>query len=81
LLLVLALAGCGGKAKSPAVRIADCLNGKGFLVQPATGQIVGTSPRGVAFTVTVGGRIADGGNPGGRRLSGAERRAIRGCLH
>jgi hypothetical protein len=79
--LGLVLAGCGGRTKTPAVRIADCLDGKDFLVQPATGQVVGTSPRGVAFRVTIGGRIADGGNPGGRRLSPAERRTIRGCLH
>ena len=78
---MLALAGCGGKAKAPAERIADCLDGKGFLVQGATGRVVGTSPAGVAFSVSTVGRIDDRGNPGGRRLSLAERRTIRGCLH
>jgi hypothetical protein len=57
------------------------LNGKGFLVQPATGRVVGTSPSGVGFAVSVGGAIDDGGNPGGRRLRPAERRSIRSCLH
>ena len=78
---MLALAGCGGKAKAPLERIADCLNGKGFLVQGATGRVVGTSPAGVAFSVTPAGRLDDRGNPGDRRLSPAERKSIRACLH
>jgi hypothetical protein len=50
-------------------------------VQPATGRVVGTSPSGVGFAVSVGGAIDDGGNPRGRRLRPGERRSIRGCLH
>jgi hypothetical protein len=76
---VLIAAGCGG-SKSPAVRLADCLNGKGFLVQPATGKVVGTSPGGIAFSVTPSGVIDDRGNPGGRRLPSGAREVIRGCL-
>jgi hypothetical protein len=62
-------------------RLADCLNGKGFLVQPATGRVVGTSPSGVGFAVSLAGAIDDRGNPGGRRLAPVERRSIRACLH
>lgn len=80
-MVVFALAGCGGKPASPVVRLADCLNGKSFLVQPATGRVVGTSPDGVAFTVSTRGVIDDRGNPGGRRLSAADRKTIRACLH
>jgi len=63
------------------VRLADCLNSKGFLVQPATGKVVGTSPSGVGFAVTTAGSIDDAGNPAGRRLTQSERRSIRACLH
>jgi hypothetical protein len=76
------LAGCGGSSKTPAQRIADCLNAKSFLVEAADGRVDGTSRDGVAFTVAVAsGRIDDHGNPGGRRLSPGERRSIQGCLH
>jgi hypothetical protein len=75
------LAGCGG-SKTPAERIADCLNAKTFLVGAAGGRVEGTSPDGVAFSIAVAsGAIDDGGNPGGRRLSPGERRSIRACLH
>jgi len=74
------LVGCGG-SKTRVERLADCLNKKSFLVQPATGHVVGTSPSGVGFTVSVGGAIDDRGNPGSRRLLPAEREAIRACLH
>jgi hypothetical protein len=57
------------------------LNGKGFLVQPAAGRVVGAAPDGVAFAVSLDGTIDDRGNPGGRRLSRADRAAIEACLH
>jgi hypothetical protein len=75
------LAGCG-HSKTPAERLADCLNAKQFLVEAAGGLVEGTSPRGVGFSVTAAsGAIDDRGNPGGRRLSAADRRAIKACLH
>jgi hypothetical protein len=77
---VLVLAGCGS-AKSPAQRLADCLNARSFLVQASGARVDGSSPGGVNFSVSVAGKIDDSGNPGGRRLSRAERRSIRGCLH
>jgi len=78
---VLALAACGG-TKTPAQRLADCLNGDGFLVGTARGRVEGTSPGGVAFSVVVAsGVIDDRGNPGGRRLAARDRRSIRVCLH
>jgi hypothetical protein len=73
------LAGCGS-AKTPAERLADCLNAKGFLVQANGLRADGSSPSGVNFTVSVAGPIDDSGNPGGRRLSAGERRSIRACL-
>jgi len=79
---VLALAGCGGGSKTPAQRLADCLNEKDFLVGAAGGRVEGTSPAGVAFSVVVAsGAIDDGGNPGGRRLALRERKSILACLH
>ena len=79
---LLALAGCGGSSKTPAQRIADCLNGKSFLVEAADGRVEGTSPDGVAFTLAAAsGRIDDHGNPGERRLSPGERTSIQACLH
>jgi hypothetical protein len=77
---VLALAACGS-AKSPAERIADCLNAHSFLVQASGARVDGSSPGGVNFSVSVSGRIDDTGNPGGRRLSRADRLSIRACLH
>jgi hypothetical protein len=75
------LAGCGGKPKTAAQRVADCLNAKDFLVGPAGGRVEGTSPRGVAFSVVVAsGTIDDRGNPGKRRLSPTDRRSIEACL-
>ena len=77
---VLALAACGG-TKSPAQRLADCLNARSFLVQANGGRVDGSSPGGINFTVSVGGRIDDSGNPGARRLSKPARAAIRTCLN
>ena len=77
---MLALSACGS-AKSPAERLADCLNARSFLVQAADARVEGSSPGGVNFTVGVGGRIDDSGNPGGRRLSRIDRRSIDACLH
>jgi hypothetical protein len=77
---VLILAGCGS-AKTPAERIADCLNKRSFLVQASGTRIEGSSPGGVNFAVSVAGRIDDSGNPGGRRLSRSDRRSIEACLH
>jgi hypothetical protein len=77
---VLALAACGS-AKSPAQRIADCLNARSFLVQASAALVDGSSPGGVNFSVSVSGRIDDSGNPGGRRLAPSDRRSIRACLH
>ena len=48
-LVVFALAGCGGKRES----LADCLNAKGFLVQGDATVVRGTSAAGVSFTLTV----------------------------
>jgi hypothetical protein len=79
---LLALAGCGGGSKTPAERAADCLNAKSFLVEASDGRVEGTSPAGIAFSAAVAsGGIDDRGNPGGRRLSHAERRSIEACLH
>ena len=77
---MLALSACGS-AKSPAERLADCLNARSFLVQASGGRVEGSSPGGVNFAVGVTGRIDDSGNPGGRRLSPADRRSVEACLH
>jgi hypothetical protein len=77
---MLALAACGG-AKSPAQRLADCLNAHSFLVQPSGGRVEGSSPGGINFSVSAAGRIDDSGNPGGRRLARLDRRSIEACLH
>ena len=77
---MLVVAACGS-AKSPAERLADCLNARSFLVQASGARVEGSSPGGVNFTVTVAGRIDDSGNPGGRRLSRGDRRSIRACLN
>jgi hypothetical protein len=77
---VLALSACGS-AKSPARRLADCLNARSFLVQASGTRVEGSSPGGVNFTVSVAGRIDDSGNPGGRRLARVDLRSIRACLH
>ncbi len=58
--------------------MADCLNAKGFLVQGA-GTVRGQSPSGIAFSVR-GTAIDDSGNPGGARLTPAERRTVRSCV-
>jgi len=50
LFVVLALAGCGGKNPGS---LADCLNGKGFLVQGNASVVRGSSAGGVSFTLTV----------------------------
>lgn len=44
------LSGCGGKSK---VTVAGCLNNDGFLVTSSGAKVEGTSPAGVAFTLTV----------------------------
>ena len=77
---VLALAGCGS-SKSPAQRLAGCLNAHSFLVQTSGSRVEGSSPGGINFSVSVAGRIDDSGNPGGRRLSRLDRRSIGACLH
>jgi hypothetical protein len=77
---VLALAACGG-AKSPAQRLADCLNARSFLVQASGARVEGSSPGGINFSVSVAGRIDDSGNPGGRRLAAVDRGSIRACLN
>src|SRR2546428_741520 len=53
LLVPLALAGCGGAARSTATNVADCLNTDGFLVRPSGTTVEGTSPGGVGFTLTL----------------------------
>jgi hypothetical protein len=77
---VFVLAGCGS-AKTPAERVANCLNARSFLVQASGNRVEGSSPGGVNFRVNVGGRIDDSGNPGGRRLARLDRRSIEACLH
>jgi hypothetical protein len=44
------LAGCGGTSKAT---VAGCLNDGGFLVTSSGAKVEGTSPEGVAFTLTV----------------------------
>jgi Na+-translocating ferredoxin:NAD+ oxidoreductase RnfG subunit len=44
------IAGCGGKNK---LTVAGCLNDDGFLVTQSGAKVEGTSPAGVAFTLTV----------------------------
>jgi hypothetical protein len=46
----LLLAGCGGK---PRPTLAGCLNDAGFLVRRTGKGVIGTSPGGVAFTLTL----------------------------
>ncbi|HEY3921405.1 MAG TPA: hypothetical protein VGL76_04765 [Gaiellaceae bacterium] len=78
---MIALTACGG-AKTPAERVADCLNKKDFLVQPARLRVEGTAPDGIAFTLVARtGAIDDTGNPGKRKLSAGDRELIRSCLH
>jgi hypothetical protein len=77
---VLVLAACGA-AKTPAERIANCLNKRSFLVQASGSHVEGSSPGGINFSVSVAGRINDSGNPGGRRLARSDRRSIEACLH
>jgi hypothetical protein len=77
---VLVLAACGA-AKTPAERIANCLNKRSFLVQASGSHVEGSSPGGVNFAVTAAGRIDDSGNPGARRLSRLDRLSIEACLH
>jgi len=48
----LLLAGCGG---SHQVTLSGCLNDAGFLVTSSGAKVEGTSPGGVAFTLTVYG--------------------------
>ena len=48
--LALVLAACGGK---PHPTLADCLNDAGFLVRGSGKAVSGTSPGGVAFSVTL----------------------------
>jgi hypothetical protein len=77
------LTGCGG-SQSPAESAADCLNDRGFLVEAGGGAVMGSSPSGVGFTLTIGAdgtSIDDSGNPGNppRRLSRADRTAIEAC--
>ena len=79
LVAVLVLTACGA-AKSPAQRLADCLNARSFLVQANGARVEGSSPGGVNFTVSATGRIDDTGNPGRRRLAPADRRSIHSCL-
>ena len=77
---MLALAACGS-TKSPAERIAACLNARSFLVQASGSRVEGSSPGGINFTLSVSGLVNDAGNPGGRRLSRNDRRSIAACLH
>jgi hypothetical protein len=49
LALVLVASGCGGAKQT----VSGCLNGHGFLVSPAGVKIIGTSPEGTGFTLTV----------------------------
>ena len=77
---VIAFAACGG-SKTPAERVAECLNRQGFLVQSSGSRVEGTSPGGIAFKVAAAtGAIDDSGNPGGGRLSKRARAEIRACL-
>ena len=79
-MLALAAAGCGG-SKTPAEKVAGCLNHQRFLVQADGGSVRGSSPGGIVFAVVVAtGRIDDATNPGGRRLSATDRGAVNGCL-
>ena len=79
-MLALAAAGCGS-SKTPAEKVAGCLNHDRFLVQADGGDVRGSSPGGIVFTVVVAtGRIDDATNPDRRRLSAADRGAISTCL-
>jgi len=78
--LALAAAGCGS-TKTPAEKVAGCLNDDRFLVQASGGRVRGSSPGGIVFTVVVAsGRIDDAANPGRRRLTAADRADIGRCL-
>jgi hypothetical protein len=48
--LALVVVGCGGK---PRTTLAGCLNDAGFLVRGSGKSVSGTSPSGVAFTLTL----------------------------
>ena len=79
-MLAIAAAGCGG-SKTPAEKVAGCLNDARFLVEAAGGSVSGSSPGGITFTVVVStGRIDDRSNPGERRLTAADRAEIGRCL-
>ena len=52
LLAAVLLAGCGGKSHET---LAGCLNDAGFLVTASPRAVNGTSPAGVAFTLTTYG--------------------------
>src|SRR5262249_23206452 len=82
---VLALAGCGGGGgKSPAEKLADCLNAQGYSVTVSGDTISGSSPGGTDFKATIRDdklTIDDSGNPGGpgTGLSDDERTNIELC--
>lgn len=85
---MLALTACGGADKTPAEAAADCLDAQEFSIDVSYNTVFGSSPSGVAFTVTLdpdGPIIDDSGNapttPGGepQRLLASERAAIREC--
>ena len=79
--MVLLLAGCFS-AKTPAQRVAACLNKKGFLVQPNGLRVIGTAPDGIAFSVVaLTGTIDDAGNPEKRKLTSHDHTLVRACLH
>jgi len=64
LLVLLALAGCGGRRST----VAGCLNAKGFLVEEDANVVRGSSPGGVNFTLTLFPRASTA-----RRALAAER--------
>jgi len=78
--LALALAACGTKARPTLV---GCLNDAGFLVSGSGDRVSGTTPSGVAFTLTLrsGRAVVDSrGNPSPKaRVTNAELRTIRRC--
>ena len=79
--LALSLVACGSK---PRPTLVGCLNDAGFLVSGTDGRVSGTTPRGVAFTLTLhsGRPVVDSrGNPSPKaRVTNAELRTIRGCI-
>jgi hypothetical protein len=82
---VLALAGCGGGGgKSPAEKLAECLNDQGYSVTASGDTVIGSSPGGTDFKATIRDdklTIDDSGNPGGpgTGLSDNERTNIELC--